>query len=83
MLKNINIKRGDPDGSPRRVYGRVGLCLLDGFVAASVGEVGNRSSHEDGCQCADDDAEQHCEDERADGVATKDEDYQEHEQCRT
>ncbi len=50
--------------------------------AAAVSDIGDGCSHEDGGECADYDTEDHRESERADCVATEDEDTQQHEQGR-
>ena len=47
---------------------------------AGLHQVGHGGGDEHGGECTGDYTEQHCEDERADGVATEDEDADEHEE---
>ena len=55
---------------------------LSGFLHGvfAVGEICHRCGHEDGAECADNHAADHCECECADGFTAEDEDAHEHEQ---
>lgn len=82
IMAGMAQKNGPDDESGPLDMEIVSLSLLDRGLAAAVGEVCHGGCHVDGSEGTDNHTEEHRKGERADCVATEDEDAQQHEQGR-